>query len=489
MSYALCIDGTCDGTLPVCQPAGHDKEFPWMLRHHCTLCGIHWFTCNKTCGTTKPQRRKRNNYNMVYRDYKSAKRHCKLPHSELPTEEPIVVEEDSYQEYPTFDGEVVLEEEVNDIRLESKLTTSDSSNSPSVRFQKLMVNGEAVLAASVLVAQALFQTPGDMSVATLPLPNIMLFLYLAKLVLSSGGLPQHNLSKVLAILYPFAVKCEPEWAPLPVTVSGFQSRILNPSNSNSMMTILPIPTPETLPDGHGYTPFRAILRHALMMIQFDPADIKDPKWESIAHCKKFQDFVHSIVDKSDSPLTMRQIAIGVIVWTDGWDTSTGCKSNRSPMHTGTITLVFVDVGTGDLVGITTYPNLGGPGKLDHGPVFERFQKDIADFEKEGGERGFSSRHFSSEVEVHARVMFLVQDQPERRGASGLLGGGSTLHPLFGTLCDFKRLENPFVACEECETGLLLYLEVKDWTLPPMSGQCEHCLGWSLNRIPGTSYTQ
>jgi hypothetical protein len=126
------------------------------------------------------------------------------------------------------------------------------------------------------------------------------------------------------------------------------------------------------------------------------------------------------------------------------------KSNHSPMHTGSVTLVFVNAESGKVVGIATYPNMGGPGKIDHGSVFRRFKDDMQAFESEGTDRVFQSRHFATDVEIYTQIMFIVQDQPERRNASGLLGGGSTLHPLFGTSCDFKRLECSFVACEDCE---------------------------------------
>jgi hypothetical protein len=166
----------------------------------------------------------------------------------------------------------------------------------------------------------------------MPLASAMLFLYLAKLVISTGELQQGNLSKVLQILYPYAEKCESSWAPTPSTVSGFISRITNVTNSNSLVSILPIPCPETLPDGHGYTPFHEILRHVLMMKTFEPQETKDPKWRSLALSHKFRNFLKHIADSTVGLLLYQQIAVGIIVWTDGWDTSTGTKSNRSPMH-------------------------------------------------------------------------------------------------------------------------------------------------------------
>jgi hypothetical protein len=157
------------------------------------------------------------------------------------------------------------------------------------------------------------------------------------------------------------------------------------------------------------------------------------------------------------------------------------------MHTGTITLLFVDVDSKEVVGIATYPNMGGPGKSDDGPVFRHFQEDITAFEGEGSDRIFSSRHFSGRVEVHTKILFVVQDQPERRGASGLLGGGSKLHPLFGMSCDFLGLQLPFQACAQCTKSLDDYLVAKNWTKHPMEGNCQHCLGWSLDCLTQATY--
>ena len=403
----------------------------------------------------------------------------------------IIMEDDSHFEFVNEgDGELVVDNNDNDLfyrdlpivpeveqptYLESRILTK-----PVELFKSHMVAGNPLLAASVVVTQALLQT-SLVTVTPLPVANVKLFLYLAKLVISTGKLQQGNLSKVLQILCPYAEKCETSWAPIPCTVPGFTSRITNVTNSNSLVSILPIPSPETLPDGHGYTPFRDILTHALMMKNFDPFETKDPKWRSIASSKKFLDFLLCIAQLSPGNSSIQQIAVGVIVWTDGWDTSTGTKSNRSPMHTGTVTLLFVDVESGEVAGMATYPNMGGPGKIDHGSVFHRFQEDMASFES-GSCRVFQSVHFDGDVEVHSQILFVVQDQPERRQASGLLGGGSTLHPLFGTSCDFISLALPFVACPECKNTVHEYLDKRDWSLPPLDKGSFNCLGWSLYLI-------
>jgi hypothetical protein len=69
------------------------------------------------------------------------------------------------------------------------------------KFWKTIVQGNILEAASVLVSQAAFQSPNLFN-ANLPLPNIMLFIHLGKLVISSGLTDQYNLAKILSILYP-----------------------------------------------------------------------------------------------------------------------------------------------------------------------------------------------------------------------------------------------------------------------------------------------
>ena len=503
---------------------------PWMVSHLCQdqRCGKPTFTCNGSCVSNNRKR----TFNESYGTSRQAKRHHRAYHSSenhvlptveeqdhqesfdsgseeinstWPSDEPTIsgsvldlpIQEDSfsYSNAVSFDGDEIMDLEDPDlvyIRDQdddmADWPNFNKSSSVSEDFCSQIVSGDAWSAASLLVKRAAYQTR-DVPSQILPIPNVMLFLYLARLVMSSGLTQRLFLSKFLQILYPMVGSSQKNWAPLPCTVSGFRSCFSNVSNSNSLVSILPIPIPETLPDGHGYTPLRNILEHAFMMEKFDAAATKDPKWKSLASSKKFQGFLQDLTDKgvSDPSSGLRQLAVGLLIWTDGWDPSTGCKSNRSPMHTGTISLLIVDVATEAVVGVCTYPNMGGPGKINHEPAFCRLKEDIAAFESDGSDRRFSSRLYSSLVEVHTRIMFVVQDQPERRAASGLLGGGSKMHPMFGMSCEFQNLRLPFEACDDCVSLLDAYLAAGDWSRPPMEVRCEYCLGWSLNRLTCSSY--
>ena len=55
--------------------------------------------------------------------------------------------------------------------------------------------------------------------------------------MSLGLNQQYNLSKILCILYPSAAKNHTDWAPIPCTLSGFRSRVLNVLNKNASSLI------------------------------------------------------------------------------------------------------------------------------------------------------------------------------------------------------------------------------------------------------------
>jgi hypothetical protein len=131
-----------------------------------------------------------------------------------------------------------------------------------VLFTREMVRGRVTKAASILVTHATLQNNCDFTVSSyevLPRRNILLFLYLAKLVLGNGQLQQSHLSMMLQIVYPYVQDAEKDWTPIPTTVSGFQAIILNRTNRNSLISILPIPLPVAMSDGHGYTPLGRLL--------------------------------------------------------------------------------------------------------------------------------------------------------------------------------------------------------------------------------------
>ena len=295
-------------------PEGHNNKFPWLITILCPMCNTPKFMCSRSCTTGNKDRRK----SKFYSNMKQVRRHhyrCHKPQQPSSDESMEHNDNDSnsfnlYQDAVSKgcildDTSLSLSNSCDDdapeycvpvsgfdSELRTSITNHDSTmdihhieTSPQVaiikttrdKFRKKIVQGNVLEAASLLVSQAAFQSTNLFN-TNLPLPNIMLFLHLGKLVISSGLLDQYNLAKVLSILYPYADSCQQDWSPVPCTIAGFRSLFLNVSNSNSLVSILPIPVPISLPDGHCYTPFQCILEHALMMKQFKTSETKDPKW-------------------------------------------------------------------------------------------------------------------------------------------------------------------------------------------------------------------
>jgi hypothetical protein len=336
----------CQSTHLKTLPAGHDSKFPWMLSHQCLTPGCEplMFTCNGSCGIRKSHqvsegRRPLLRHHRVYHknnvvglgtlEQPVADLHiqglfeahlAELAAEELPEahvddvdtagEEDVVFDDiadnDTAEpdwepgEYnqslntPGLDGDEFVVVEETDLRYDDCPHAMGQPETTSDTFKQHMVAGNALVAASLLVEEASFQAMNTRE-TLLPVSNIMLFLYLARLVFSSGLIQQGHLSQVLLILYPHLEKCQPDWGPIPCTVSGFRSCFLNVSNSNSFKSILPIPLPETLSDGHGYTPLREILSHAFMMEKFDPIAAQDKKLQSLASSCKFKAFIGTIL--------------------------------------------------------------------------------------------------------------------------------------------------------------------------------------------------
>jgi hypothetical protein len=132
--------------------------------------------------------------------------------------------------------------------------------------------------------------------------------------------------------------------------------------------------------------------------------------------------------------------------------------------------------------------MGGPGKINHGPVFQRFLEDLSEFERDNSSHQFHSRYHAGKVEVYTKLLFIIHDQPERRQASCLLAGNSVLHPLFGMSSDFKNLVRPFNACKDCQTKVFEYIEEENWLCPPVQDYCPNCVSWNVDNLTDCKYS-
>ena len=251
MSELLCIE--CGSTEFVSKVAPPGSLYPWLVTHQCTGggCETMMYSCNGTCNGKLGVSRPLVKYNVYFENRRQFRRHGSQCHQATATGRLTLKQTggmDAIETEPAhnnmdaddcdfdscmddscdvpqppqlddhigndlcllnycsqLDGDEVVEENVVDLQYGKVWPTFKEPENTSQQFERHIVEDNAFLAASALVSRALFQSP-DAIDAVLPPPNIMLFLYIAKLMMSLGLHQQYNLSKILCILYPYAAK-------------------------------------------------------------------------------------------------------------------------------------------------------------------------------------------------------------------------------------------------------------------------------------------
>ena len=264
---------------------------------------------------------------------------------------------------------------------------------------------------------------------------------------------------------------------MPSTLADFQSHILNPSNKHALVTILPSPNVYILNDGlHAYCDLEEITAFVLLLPRTLGMAPVPKRLRQLCQGSVMQNF------RKEMPLTLDTqclVSIGLIFWLDGWDPSASSKSNRSPVHTVTATLLCVDNTTGMVFNSRTFPIACGPGKEDHNVVFQALQQSLSNLSS--GNDIVWSHHHGRWTSLRVRVLAFLMDQPERRGSNCLLGGNSKQHPLFGISCNFESLERPLTACPKCLRVASRYLQAGAFQAP-MELACRACYGFSISRL-------
>ena len=165
----------------------------------------------------------------------------------------------------------------------------------------------------------------------------------------------------------------------------------------------------------------------------------------------------------------------IICWFDDWDASTCLtKANKNSIFTGVNTVVFVTVVSGKVYSSYTNVSCVGRKRSNHQPILDLMLIDIKDMTN-----GVTSNQMLSSMDncwykVYPAFLYLLADQPARRGLCGMLGGNSTLHACFGYSINFDSLKKPFPACKHCAS--LLFKNINPIT-------CNKCSFWELPDSP------
>jgi hypothetical protein len=174
-------------------------------------------------------------------------------------------------------------------------------------------------------------------------------------------------------------------------------------------------------------------------------------------------------DICDVPVRDIHIDLWMSEWSDDFEPNDSIKGNRGSVWIKTLT-VAPDPDSRHKHQ-HTYPIAIGHKSADHEEV-ERLLKE--DFLKLGTLDGIVmySKKYQGLVRVRAKILVSLMDQPERRGANCLMGGGSTYHGRFGYSAPWAKFLDVLPPCDSCRAKLFDFST--DWSVP----DCDDCTNWA-----------
>ena len=318
-------------------------------------------------------------------------------------------------------------------------------------------------------------------IQSVPLHDIYMVLLIARLVFRIGSVHQVLLSSLLSVM----VQARPQLGPssLPITRSQMIHTITNITNRTSIAAAIPTPSPVELGTGHAYVPLKDIILHALGM---QPAtSIILEKYQRLVDsprgcsCLKT---AHDAFQVMPSNVVKKYVCI-LTFWFDGWDPNSSlCKANKTPIWTGTVTLIFASL-QGKVVFVTTRIIASGPGKADHTEVVQAILDDVLCLQSQCNTTKFWTRVDTAYAKVYPMPLHVTCDQPERRTICGLLAGNSKLHACFSVCCNPSLLHIGLEACDGCVKQLSTYIHNQQFE-HSLSITCTVCHQWQLPQTLG-----
>ncbi len=318
------------------------------------------------------------------------------------------------------------------------------------------------------------------AIESVPLHDTYIVLLTARLVFRIGTVHQVLLSSLLAVF----VHARPQTGPssLPITRSQMRRVITNISTSTSIASSMPTPRPQELSTRHAYIPLAEVIGHALGLQP--PTSVVLEKYQRLMRSVRGTQCLAEASFALDTPSTrhLRKLSCCLTFWFDGWDPNSSlCKANKTPIWSGTVTLIFADL-DGAVRYVTTRLIANGPGKADHTEVIQCILDDLTSLQDTCRDHAFWVRADNDSALIYPSILLITCDQPERRTITGLLAGNSKLHSCYGISCHVGLLSRPLEACASCVGGLEAYVEAHQF-LESFPKQCTDCLQWNL---PNTS---
>jgi hypothetical protein len=476
-------------------------HFAWAVLWTCPTCNQDFHCCDSTCGAA---------FTRAFGTRLQLARHHRRNHKKQRVDMPMelgpgLAEHDDDITFMSDDNNT---HDTNDNchRVPIDVLACFDGHPPTRQFFDDLGNHSVKWAVQCLVARACYQD-ANIDYSTYPriLDNeVALFFRIARLVFATGAKQQHLLGGVLSglemrYLSPGSLSTS-AGLPLPTTYKAFNSTLLNPTNQNSLTSIIPRPPAVVLSGRHAYVSIPALVAYELGLAHAAIDPPFNPKFERLVNSPHGQELLIRAKDKllEDATLIacpvngyLRYVVL-LFMWFDGWDPNGSSKGNRSPVWSGTLTMVFANM-NGDIVAVATYPFAVGPGKVDHNIIFQHILDDVRALQAPLPENGTSCRWYRSRaaqqmVLVYGEVFCIWQDQPGRRQETNTLGGNSLNHAIFGISCYVKHLRKPVAACDRCREATVMYLDKGNFQ-SLLRPACSACTNWCFPVDPNAGLYQ
>jgi hypothetical protein len=277
----------------------------------------------------------------------------------------------------------------------------------------------------------------------------------------------------------------PKYMDLPIPADPKQFNKIYVTGKHSVPDNVPRPAPEQLVGGFAYIPVTESVRDVFAHGLFVEPLIDN--LEGLFPAEAFDQLIHSASEKGRKIMRNAKAAMArnhssrtcytcaVILWSDGFDPSTGAKSNR-----GSVWCCFVSIATpGSDVhsGCTTYLAAIGPSSGCRDEVEYRIAEDLkvlACARESAYPLTVYHGVLKKEVEVFVQLYAILQDRPERSLSTRILSGNSILTARWGHTGQLSSAYNSLPACEICFRERLLH------NCPIAS--CDECHNWSFEKL-------
>lgn len=231
---------------------------------------------------------------------------------------------------------------------------------------------------------------------------------------------------------------------------------------------MPHPAVEMPDDGHAYVSISECISHMFLhMGHYHSVDmtVTDPDPEmtkSIHYCPMAQ----SMYQQEDFA-EQNTIHLHLCEWSDDFEPSSGIKAGRGSIWAKVVSLVCTCSKHKNSPLNSFCIALGSKGD-DHSIIEEKFAAELKILSNKGIDVWHKA--LNRQVIVKARLLFSIQDQPERRSAIGISNGNSNNTARFGYCYNVKQNQNMLKPCDDC----LLRLFKKEKPI-----ECKNCFNWEF----------